>query len=373
MKTPLIALLLSVSCIVLVACENSEKTPAATPATTSQLASTVAEIATVEREIRFDGVIEAINQATIAAQTSGRVVELPFDVGDYVKQGDVIVRITATEQKAQARSAQANLVAAEARLAEARQQFARVRDLVGRKLMAQADYDRVKAALDSATAQANAAREAVTQAQEQAGYTEIRAPYAGIVVKRMVEAGETVTVGTPLMAGLSLEQLRAVVDIPQQYIGALRAHQRARVILPDGRSITANTLRMSPSADVNTHTFRVLVTLPDGALTDSAMADSAQGVFPGTLVKVAFVAGDEQRLLLPAAAIVQRAELTAVYVISQDGNISLRYVRTGSARGDGRIPVLAGLAAGERVATDPVAGGLAYRQRIAAGTERGNE
>ena len=118
----------------------------------------------------------------------------------------------------------------------------------------------------------------------------IRAPYSGIVVKRNVEVGETVTVGRALMTGLSLEHLRAVVEIPQQHIGPLRQHRKARVILPGGRSVPATELRIPPSADPDTHTFRVLVTLPEGDY----------GVFPGSLVKVAFVSGEER--VTPRAA-----------------------------------------------------------------------
>lgn len=357
MKMPF---LLIAASVLLAACSADDNTAAPAQGAGKQLETVTVEMAAIEREIRFDGVIEAVNQATVAAQTSGRVTELPFEVGDYVKQGDVIVRLTATEQKAQERSARANLAAAEARLAEARQQFDRVRDLVERKLVAKADYDRVKANFDSASAQAAAAREALTQAQAQAGYTEITAPYSGLVVKRLVEPGETVSVGTPLMSGLSLEHLRVVVQIPQQHIGPLRTHQRARVILPDGHSLAASSLRIPPGADASTHTFRVLVNLPEGDI----------GVFPGTLVKVAFVAGTEERLLLPPQVIVQRAEITAVYVIDTNHNISLRYIRTGTPAVDGRVPVLAGLTAGEQVATDPLAAGVAYRK---VASEAGND
>src|SRR5688572_32979889 len=65
--------------------------------------------ASVQSETSFDGVIEAVNQATVAAQTSGRVLELPYDVGDYVERGSVIVRLRETEQRARADSAAAAL------------------------------------------------------------------------------------------------------------------------------------------------------------------------------------------------------------------------------------------------------------------------
>jgi RND family efflux transporter MFP subunit len=354
------------STVLLVACSSDENTAPHVPTGINHLQTSTLEIAAVDRELRFDGVIEAVNQATVAAQTSGRVTELPFDVGDYVKQGEVIVRITATEQKASSRGAEANLRAANAQLAEAQKQYARVKDLIGRKLVAQAEFDRAKAALDLATARANAANEALTQALAQEAYTEIKAPYPGIVVKRLVDVGETVTTGTPLMTGLSLDRLRAIVDIPQQQITAVRKFMRARVILPDGRSLAATGIRIPPNADAGSHTFRLLVTLPEGAF-----VHENEGIFPGTLVKVAFVAGNEQRLLLPPQALVQRAEITAAYVVGINGEVSLRYIRAGTPAADGRIPVLSGLAPGEKVALDPLAAGLAYRRQ--ADSSAGNK
>ena len=81
---------------------------------------------------------------------------------------------------------------------------------------------------------------------------------------------------------------------------------------------------------------------------------NAADLYPGMFVKVGFVTGESPRLLVPKSAIVARSEVTAVYVVDGDGRTSLRQVRTGGAFGD-RLEVVAGLAAGERVALDPVA------------------
>ena len=327
---------------------GTEQTAAA-----ASLATRLVAVSRVPRETAFDGAVEAINQSTVSAQTTGRVLELPFDVGDYVEKDAVIVRITTAEQRARSGGAEAALAEARARLAEAQLAFDRTRDVYEKKLVAKAQLDKAASDLDAARARAAAAQAALAEAREGLGYTVIRAPYAGIVVARHVQLGETVAPGKPLMSGLSLEHLRAVVEIPQQHIGPLRRHRKARVILPDGKSVAAAELRIPPSADPSTHTFRVLVTLPPGE----------HGVFPGTLVKVAFVSGEEERVSIPPETIVRRGEVTGVYVVGAEGRIGLRYLRLGSASADGGVPVLAGLAAGERVATDPIAAGIAYKQQ----------
>lgn len=328
--------------------------PAGAPA--ARLETVTLVPATLEAETVFDGVVEAVNQSTVSAQTSARVVELPYDVGDYVDKGAVIVRFTDTEQKARAGAAEAALAEARARLAEAQLVYDRDREVYAQKLVSKAQFDKARADLHSARARAEAAQAALAEAGQGVEHTVIRAPYSGIVVSRQVQLGETVTPGKPLMTGLSLEHLRVVADIPQQHIGPLRLHKKARVILPDGRSVEAAELRIPPSADPDTHTFRVLATLPQGDY----------GVFPGTLLKVAFVSGEAQQLLLPPSAVVRRGELTGAYFEEAGGRIALRYLRLGSPAADGRVPVLAGVVAGEKLILDPIAAGIAYKQQPAA-------
>ncbi|RYD90975.1 MAG: efflux RND transporter periplasmic adaptor subunit, partial [Sphingobacteriales bacterium] len=179
----------------------------------------------------------------------------------------------------------------------------------------------------------------------------IYAPYAGIVVSRHIKVGEAVAPGTPLLTGLSLEQLRAQVDIPQQHIGPLRAYKQARVLLADGKVLETRDMRIPPSADGQTHSFKVLVNLPNG---DHAL-------FPGTLVKIAFVTGATEGLLVPAGAVAQRGEVNGVYVLA-DKRIDFRLVRLGSLTTDNRYPILAGLNAGDEIALDPIAAAQAYKQ-----------
>ena len=316
----------------------------------------------ISREIIFDGVVEAINQATVAAQTTGRVAELPFDVGDFVEKGQVIVRVTDEEQQARLASAQAAVNAAQAQLADAQQNFDRIQEVFEKKLVAKADFDRAETQLKTARANLIAAESHSNEAQQGVNYTVVKAPYNGIVLRRMVDVGEAVSPGKELMTGLSLEQLRVVVDISQQHIGPLRINKQARIILNNESSITANDFRIPPAADNNTHTFRVLVSLSAGNF----------NIFPGTLVKVAFVSGTRQQLVVPAHTLAQRGELTAVYVVKPDNRIEFRYVRIGEIVNAENIEILAGLIEGEQVAIDPIAAARVYRSQFERGEMSGS-
>lgn len=315
----------------------------------TDLPSIVAEWATVTGERSFDGIVEAERRSTVSSQVAARIEELPFDVDDFVERGEIIVRFRDRPAAADLQQAEAAAEEARVRLEEARANYGRIEQLFRQGRLSKADMDRTTADLKSAEARLGAAAGALNAARERYENTVVRAPYSGIVVERHVELGEMATVGTPLMTGLSLEHLRVVVDVPQSDIGALRQDAKAWVDLPDGGSLPAQELRIFPYADPGTHTFRVRLRLAQGQ----------HGIYPGMWVKVRFQTGEKQTLLVPAAAVVQRSELTAVYVLAGDGSPRLRQVRLGRELPGGMVAVLAGLDAGEAVVTDPNAARLA--------------
>jgi RND family efflux transporter MFP subunit len=345
------ALPLLFAALVLSGCDGPTE-PLATPrVAATELAFIDAQPRRAARERVWDGVVEAVNRATLSAQTGGRVLELPYDVNDFVKAGDVVVRFTDVEQRAGLRQAQAGLNAAQAAAREAEADFKRISEIYERRLVARAQLDQAEARVANARAQLQSAQAALKATEEQLDYTEVRAPYSGIVTERMVEVGETVGPGQPLIAGLSVEQLRLNVQVPQSDVAALREHGRAFLLLADGRRIEASRVTIFPYADPASHSFSVRVELPQ----------AETGLSPGMSAKVAFVIGESERLLLPADALVKRSEVTAAYVLGEQGLV-LRQLRLGHRFGD-EVEVLAGLKPGEQVARDPVAAGLLLLQQ----------
>ena len=315
----------------------------------SELPSVATEWTTVTRERSFDGAVEAQFRSTVSSQVAARIEELPFDVDDTVERGDIIVRFRNLQASADLQQAEAAIKEARARLAEARSSYDRIKQLFGQNRVSKADMDRSTADLQSAEARVGSAEGALIGAREQFENTLVRAPFSGIVVERHAELGEMATVGMPLMTGLSLEHLRVAVDVPQSDIGALRRDTVAWVDLPDGESLAVGEIRIFPYADPSTHTFRVRLKLAEGQ----------HGLYPGIWVKVRFNTGEEQALVVPDSALVQRSELTAVYVLDEAGIPRLRQIRQGRTLPDGKVIVLAGLEAGEAVVTDPEAARLA--------------
>jgi RND family efflux transporter MFP subunit len=198
-------------------------------------------------------------------------------------------------------------------------------------------------------AEALLARAGAGQAQTERSFATIAAPYSGVVSARHVEVGEMATPGKPLMTGFDPGTLRVTATVPQAQVTAIQSGARARIEVPStGKWVDATQLTVIPQADPRTHTTQVRLGLP---------AD-VRGIYPGIYARAHFVTGRASALLVPRAAVLQRSEVTAVYVLPDSGPPRLRQIRLGSAGDEHSVEVLAGLRTGERVALEPVKAGM---------------
>jgi len=293
----------------------------------------------------FDGVLEAVKQSTISAQTTGQVKAIHSEVDDFVPKGTVILEIDDTEPRARLNQVRAQLAEARAALEDTRTEYDRAQALYQDRIIPKANLDKSKAAFETAQARFKAAEAGLVQSERQFSYTQVVAPYAGILMQRHVEVGESVRPGQPLLTGLALDKLRVNSQIPQSLIEAARQNKQATVLLPNGRVVSSEKLTFYPYADPQSHTFRMRVELENV---------EGDGLYPGMAVKVSLPMGSRQVLIVPDSALWVRGELSAVYVLDNQGDPRLRQVRSGERR-EGQVEILAGLQAGERVVLDPVA------------------
>ncbi|MFZ1536450.1 MAG: efflux RND transporter periplasmic adaptor subunit [Chromatiaceae bacterium] len=317
----------------------------------SQLDSATVAYRSVPREYRLDGVVEAVQQTTVSAQTQGQIEEILFDVDDFVEAGTVIARIKDTEHRSRVAQATAELNSAEATLNNAHEEFDRIKELFSKKVSSESAMDKAIADVKNAQARVEAATAALEQAVEQLEYTQVRAPYSGLVTRRHVEVGEMANPGQALMTGIALRNLRVAVDVPQNLIQEVRAGKTARIHLTGGAVVEAARMTIFPFADQGSNTFKVRLDLPPD-LTD---------LYPGMFVKTGFITGEKRELVIPKTAVVHRSEVTGVYVLAED-RISFRQIRLGRDLGDAWV-VLSGLTEGERVALDPIAAGTLLKAR----------
>ena len=312
--------------------------PGLTFAQAAPLATATVELREIALTYPAEAVVEAVKQATLAAQAPGRVVEVRADAGDAVKQGQLLMRIDARE-------AAESYAASQATLANAKAHFERTKNLYEQKFIS-------RAALDKAEADYRAARAGSGAAAASASHASIVSPLTGFVAQRHAERGEMATPGSPLITVYDPKGLRVISSIPQYKLAEVRAQLRAKIEFPgSGQWIDATRVEVFPSADPRTHTVLARVYLPE----------NLPGVIPGMFARAHFVTGSAKKLLVPAAAVLRRGEVTAVYVIDEKNAAQLRQVRLSEPLAGGFHEVLAGLAAGEKVALDPVKAGIVAR------------
>lgn len=300
-----------------------------------------AQLTKVDQAIVLDGVVQPVNQGTVAAQTSGTVVALNVDVNDYVKQGSVLLEISAVQQSAALDAAKAQLASAVAQNKEAQAQVKRFRQLMPKGAISQDQMDAAETRARSAAAAVKSVEASVAQAKESLGYTSVTAPYDGVVTKRYVELGETVAPGTPLLSGFSMDELRVESEIPQHYYSLVNNEAQFTIDNGGGEKVTPTTYNLFRYAEPSSHSHTIRLNLPEKQL----------GFTPGAWVKTRFVYGQRELLLVPKTAVMRRAELSVVYRLTKDDEAILNPVRLGQEFEDS-YEVLSGLEIGDRVVSN---------------------
>ena len=318
-----------------------EAATAAVPA----LASVEVTQASPEGRSSYDGVVQALRQTIVSAQVSGAVMALQVRAGDRVKAGQVLLRLDARAADQQASAAAAQAASARAAQDEATKELERQRQLFQDHYISQAAFDRAQAQFKTAKSQTAAQLAEAGAAHAASSFYVVKAPYDGIVSDVSVVQGDMAMPGRPLLTLYDPMALRVTAAIPQSAEPA-QAATGLQVELPGVTKQRLQPVRWEvlPAVDPATHTVELRLDLPPGT-------QAAPGMFARAWIPARASAA---RVSVPLETIVRRAEMTGVYVIGPEGRPLLRQVRLGPVSGE-RVEVLAGLAAGERVAAEPQA------------------
>lgn len=343
----------------------------AAPAWAAGLAVAPVQTTAAGERYAAEGVVEAVRESRMAAQVAGRITEVAVKAGDKVQAGQVLLRIDPSVAGEQVAASRAQLAQADAMLVAARSEFERAQRLHSKQYLSDAALDRAKAQFLAAQAQAKALTAQAQASGAQAAFFTLRAPYAGWVSRVEVSQGDLATPGRPLLTVYDPTAMRVSASVPESLVAQINRQGPIELGLPEGVSAApAGALDVLPGLDPVSHSAVVRV-----AVKPSLSGAGDMGLTPGQFARLVIAlnprakgsAGSAQAaapamLTVPRSAVVQRGELSAVYVVNAAGQASLRQVRLGAEQGD-RIEVLAGVSAGESVAMDPVA---AARQPLAA-------
>lgn len=283
----------------------------------------------IARAVTVSGTIAPIRTVGVTSQLSGVLLDVGVEEGDVVRRGEPLARIDTRELEAQLRAAEAAHEVAEAA-------FQRAEQLRERRVITLPEYERERTAYA-------AARSQLDQVRTRLAYAAVASPVAGVVTEKRVEAGDLVAPQTRLFTVADVSTLVVRVGVSELDVVDLSEGDPVTVALDafPGRTLPGRIRRIFPTADPGTRLLPVEVALENA---DPAVAR------PGFLARASFALGARTDvLLIPASALVGGSGSEAVYVVEGDQAIR-RTVQTGLTS-EGRVEVVAGLRAGERVIT----------------------
>jgi RND family efflux transporter MFP subunit len=326
----------------------------------------VTVVAPVERPIpryfESTGNTAAVNSVDLVARVQGFVQAISYTDGDYVKKGTSLFTIEPQPYKLKVDAAKAAVVSAQATLTQAEAEYQRQAQLVGKQVSTQANYDKALAQRDSLQADLNSAQSNEQQAEINLGYTNVTAPFDGVVSARKVSIGELVGATSPPTVLATIVQLD---PIWVNFTASERDVLQVRAALASRGETTASLIGIPVEVGLQTedgypHAGKLDYVAPTvnastGTLAGRAVFDNpGRALLPGYFVRVRIASRQqEQRLLVPDIALGSDQGGPYVLVVNHDSVVEQRKVEVGQVVGELRV-IESGLGKDDRV----VVGGL---------------
>ncbi|MGW8195891.1 MAG: efflux RND transporter periplasmic adaptor subunit [Desulforhopalus sp.] len=290
----------------------------AVPVTIARVAKTVAS-----NQIEVVGTVQAAQQAQISAKISGNIITLNVELGSRVKQGELLVELSAEEISAQMQQAKAQLE-------ETRRNLAREESLLKKNA---ATPESVKTLRDKNRIAEAAYREARTMLD----YTKITAPFSGTITRKLADVGDLATPSKPLLYLEDDKRLQILTDIPEAMILEIQKNDRLSVFIPSADLVVEGAVEeISPTVDPTSRSAPVKLHVPFHPKLRS-----------GQFARVTLTSKQAETLEVPLSAVTPYGQMERVFV-DNDGNASLRLVRTGAQIGN-RVEILSGLQENDKI------------------------
>jgi len=285
------------------------------------------------------GTLKAASRSVISAKILATIEEIHVSAGNFVSEGDLLVTLNTQELNARLNQANESLAAAEAATAEAESDFERNRRLLQSNAVSQREYDIAERKLNVARANDRRAEQAVNEAQALLSYSKIKAPKAGRIVDRTAEPGDTAQPGKPILTLYDSQSLRLETPVLEDLAVKLQVGQKLTVHVDSiNQQFSATIDEIVPQADVASRSFLVKASLP-----------RSDNLYEGMYGRLQIPAGSRRHLCLATDAIRRIGQLEFVDVVSEDGILQRRLIKTGRLGMPGRVEVLSGVEAGDEV------------------------
>lgn len=340
------------------ACKKDEsEADAAKQAAASAMAVSTAPVVTREmpRALTVSGPVSPVEEMQLGVEVTGlRVTALNVDVGQSVRRGQVLLTLDHRTLDSDLAQANAALREAEAGAALARSNLARGQQLASGKYISAMALDELRANRTASEARLGTARAARDAVALRRSFADLRAPANGLISKRLVQPGQVVAAGTPLMHLIKDSRLEWRAELPASQLALVKPGDIIRLTSPTRDAVEGRVRAVSPGVDATTRTGTVYADLPAGLI-------QAGTLQPGTYLEGRIETGIGQATVIPQAAVVLRDGFPTVFTVDAESIAHQQQVKT--AGKDAGFVEVSGLKDGTQVVVEG-AGFLADGDRV---------
>ncbi len=287
------------------------------------------------------GTVRSKTTSIISSKIMGAVTAVNVKEGDRVRQGQLLITIDNRDLASNLSRAEGGLKEAEARKDLADVTYERYKNLYDENALSRQEFDSVATQRKIADEGLRMAKAEVSGAKTMYSFSRITSPLNGIVTERKIDPGSMAVPGVPLITIEDTGHYRLEASVDESYIRYLKSGMDIPVRIDSiGKNLKGRLVEVS-SVDPMSRSALIKIDLPSEGL--------QSGLYGSALIPV----GQKTALIVPKDAVVERGELTGIYVVENSGIIHYRLIRTGRMRQDG-IEVISGLSSGERVVVSGV-------------------
>lgn len=321
-------------------CGSEEKK--AVKDTTPAINITVSKVAINDDNqfLSVSGKIQASNSADLSTRMMGYVKKVHVNVGDKVRKGQLLVSINNTDLQAKKGQVNAGITQAKTAFNNAEKNYKRFKNLFASNSVTQKEMDDMTANYQMAKAGLEAANQKKNEVNAQFAYSNITAPFSGVVTRKNIDTGDMTNPGIPLISIETPKEFEVLAMVPETEISQIKKGTTVTVLLKAlEKTIKGKVIEVSTSAKNTGGQYLVKVNLEK---TDAAILS---GMFSTVQFPVERNAKTEL-VLIPTDAIVKNGQLSGVYTVSESNTALLRWLRLGRTYGN-NVEVLSGLNADE--------------------------
>lgn len=328
--------------ITFVGCSSHEELKGVTKMDPIAVETLIVSSSNTENKFSVSGNVQPKKEANISTRMMGYITGINAKVGDFVKQGSVLVNISNTDLLAKLAQVKASIHQAEAAVQNAEKNYNRLKTLFDQSSVTQKELDDITTHYNMAKAGLEAAKQMENEVNAQFAYTRITAPFSGTVTAKYANSGDLANPGMPLLTIAKTGQYQVVAMVPENQISSLKKGQKALIWL---KSIekeingTVNEIAVSSSNTGGQFIVKLNLDKHDYKL------------YAGMFTTVSFdgkADARQEKILIPKNSLVQKGGLKGVYTVGADDVAILRWLRIGKRYGDS-YEVLSGLSDGEKL------------------------